>query len=113
MIFSYSLTPKRRASSARIDEAYRNFTKPGWGRADVYGHAVSWEIVLKVPAVAAVRTISEAAASLRVKVIEIAADNTETDVPGHPVADLLKNEANDWASGREFIRFLMVDGPCS
>ncbi|WP_245440304.1 phage portal protein [Neorhizobium sp. T25_13] len=74
------------------------------------GIAVSSEIALRVPAVAAaVRTISEAAASLRVKVVEIADDGTETDVPAHPVAGLLKNEANDWTSGFELTRSLMVD----
>jgi HK97 family phage portal protein len=82
----------------------------GGGMPTATGIPVSAPIALQVPAVAAaVRTIAEAAASLRVKVVSIAADGTETDVPNHPAADLLKHEANDWTSGFELIRSLMVD----
>lgn len=82
----------------------------GGGVPTVTGVAVSAETALRVPAVAAaVRTISEAAASLAVKVVEIGADGTETEVPGHPAAALLRHEANDWTSGFELIRSLMVD----
>lgn len=74
------------------------------------GIAVSAAVALRVPAVAAaVRTISEASACLKVKVFEIAEDGTETEVPGHPAVTLLKNEANDWTSGFELIRSLVVD----
>ena len=75
------------------------------------GIAVSADSALRVPAVAAaVRTISEAAACLALKVVEIGADGTtETEVTGHPVAGLLRAEANDWTSSFELIRQLVVD----
>ncbi|MDI7864082.1 phage portal protein [Rhizobiaceae bacterium n13] len=77
------------------------------------GLAVSVETALRVPAVAAaVRTISEAAASLAVKVVEIAKDGTEKEVTDHPATALLKDEANEWTSGFEFIRSIMVDALC-
>lgn len=82
----------------------------GSGMPTSSGIAVSPEIALRVPAVAsAIRTISEAAASLTVRVVEIAPDRTETEVPGHPVTELLRGEANDWMSGFELVRALMVD----
>ncbi|MBV2144418.1 phage portal protein [Falsochrobactrum sp. TDYN1] len=85
----------------------------GQGAPTATGVAVSTEIALRVPAVAtAVRTISEAAASLNVKVVEIAADGSEKEVPGHPAVDLLRSEANEWTSGFEFIRSIMVDALC-
>jgi HK97 family phage portal protein len=74
------------------------------------GISVTADAALRVPAVAsAVRTISEAAASLDVRVVEIADDATETVVPGHPATALLRRAANDWTSGFELIRSLMVD----
>lgn len=74
------------------------------------GIAVSADVALRVPAVAAaVRTISEAAACLAVKVVEIADDGTETEVTDHPAAALLKHDANDWTSSFELIRSLVVD----
>ncbi len=77
------------------------------------GISVSSETALRVPAVAAaVRTISEAAASLKVKVVEVASDRTETEIPDHPVAALLRDEANEWTSGFEFIRSIVVDALC-
>lgn len=100
--------PFRREQKALTDEQLLELL--GGGITTATGIAVSIESALRVPAVAAaVRTISEAAASLAVKVVEIAADGTETEVPGHPVAQLLKHEANDWTSGFELIRSLMVD----
>lgn len=82
----------------------------GGGVPTATGVAVSAETALRVPAVAAaVRTISEAAASLAVKVVEIGADGTETEVANHPAMALLRHEANDWTSGFELIRSLMVD----
>ena len=58
------------------------------------------------------RTISEAAASLKSKVVQINPDNTETEVEGHPAAALLRGEANEWTSGFELIRSIMVDALC-
>ncbi len=82
----------------------------GGGISTATGIAVSAESALRVPAVAAsVRTISEAAASLAVKIVEIGADGTETEVVSHPASYLLRDEANDWTSGFELIRSLMVD----
>lgn len=77
------------------------------------GVSVSAESALRVPAVAcAVSTISGAVASLKVGVVEIAADGTETAKPDHPVNKLLRGEANGWTSGFELIRSLIVDALC-
>lgn len=85
----------------------------GGGVPTATGLAVSVPTALQVPAVAAaVRTIAEAAASLKVKVVEIAADRTETEVPGHPVLSLLRDDANDWTSGFDFIRSITIDALC-
>ncbi|WGG58236.1 phage portal protein [Brucella intermedia] len=85
----------------------------GGGAPTATGVAVSIETALRVPAVAtAVRTISEAAASLKSKVVQINPDGTETEVKGHPAADLLRGEANEWTSGFELIRSIMVDALC-
>ena len=85
----------------------------GGGAPTATGVAVSVETALRVPAVAtAVRTISEAAASLKSKVVQINPDGTETEVEGHPAADLLRGEANEWTSGFELIRSIMVDALC-
>jgi len=85
----------------------------GGGVPTATGISVSSETALRVPAVAAaVRTIAEAAASLKVKVVEIASDRTETEIPDHPVAALLRDEANEWSSGFELIRSIMVDALC-
>lgn len=74
------------------------------------GISVTAETALRVPAVAAaVRLISEAAASLDIRVVEIAPDGTETVLPDHPVAALLTDEANAWTSGFELVRSLVVD----
>jgi HK97 family phage portal protein len=85
----------------------------GGGAPTSTGVAVSVEAALRVPAVAAaVRTIAEAAASLDVKVVEIAADGTETEARDNPAAVLLRDQANDWTSGFELIRQLVVDALC-
>jgi len=82
----------------------------GGGRPTSAGIAVSSEIALRVPAVAtAIRTISEAAASLDLRVVEIGNGRTETVIPDHPVTALLRDEANDWTTGFELIRMLVVD----
>ncbi|MCV9997671.1 phage portal protein [Pararhizobium sp. YC-54] len=102
------LWPFKSEKKALTDEAILEML--GGGMPTATGVAVSAESALRVPAVAsAVRTISEAAASLTVKVVEIGADGRETEVPGHPVTDLLRGEANDFTSGFELIRSLMVD----
>jgi len=59
---------------------------------------------LQVPAVAcAVRAISEACATLDVKVVR----GTE-EVPDHPVAVLLRGDVNDWTDGFTFVRDLVA-----
>ncbi|EYD71584.1 Phage portal protein [Rubellimicrobium mesophilum DSM 19309] len=71
---------------------------------------VTAEAALRVPAVgSAIRVISEAVACLDVCVKRIEADGTETDVPDHPVLPLLRDEANDWTSGFELVRDLVID----
>lgn len=73
------------------------------------GVMVSAEAAIRVPAVSsAVRLISEAAATLPRLVKAVADDGTETDAPGHWANGLLNDRANDWASGYDLIRDLMV-----
>ncbi len=82
----------------------------GGGVQTATGITVSADTALRVPAVAAaVRTISEAAAALDLRVVEIGKGRTETVVPDHPVTALLRDEANDWTTGFELIRLLVVD----
>lgn len=77
------------------------------------GVQISVDTALRVPAVAAaVRTISEAAASLTVKVVDISATGVETENTSHAANALLKDHANDWTSGFEFIRSIVVDALC-
>jgi phage portal protein BeeE len=72
--------------------------------------AVTPEAALRVSAVgSAIRVISEAVACLEVSVKRLEADGTEADVPGHPVLSLLRGEANDWTSGYELLRDLVID----
>ncbi len=71
--------------------------------------AISGAAALKVPAVsAAVRVISEAAATLDVGVVEILESGTEEARPDHPVSRLLRGDANEWTSGFELIRDLVA-----
>lgn len=82
----------------------------GGGRPTATGIAVSAEIALGVPAVAsAIRTISEAAACLDLRVMAVAADGSETVDRSHLVSTLLSDEANSWTSSFELIRQLVVD----
>lgn len=72
------------------------------------GVTVSGWTALQVPAVAsAVRLISEAAASLEVKVVRIDGEE-ETEIPDHPAALLLRGDVNEWMSGFELIRDLIA-----
>ena len=74
------------------------------------GVQVSAQAALRVPAVnSAVRVISEAAASLDVAVKAVEVDGRETPDPAHPVLSLLRDQANDWTSGYELVRDLVVD----
>lgn len=74
------------------------------------GVTLSAAAALMVPAVqSAIRVISESVACLDVMVCEVAADGTETEVKGHPLLALLRGNANDWTSGYELIRDLVID----
>lgn len=77
------------------------------------GVRVSTETCLRVPSVAAaIRTISEACATLGIKVVEIDAKGEETAIVDHPVAELLRGRdtpVNDWTSRFELIRSLVTD----
>ncbi|OCJ38185.1 phage portal protein [Agrobacterium tumefaciens] len=106
-IWPFAKTEKKALTDEQILEML------GGGIPTATGISVSSESALRVPAVAsAVRTISEAAASLKVKVVSIASDRTETDIADHPVTALLRDEANEWTSGFEFIRSIVVDALC-
>ncbi|MFC0199261.1 phage portal protein [Paracoccus rhizosphaerae] len=73
------------------------------------GIPVSIMDALRVPAVSnAIQLISEAVASLDVHV-KYVEDGTEIEVTDHPVLNLLRGEANDWTTGFELIRQIMVD----
>lgn len=73
------------------------------------GGTISRADALRVPAVAAaIQIISEATASLDVTVKRIEG-STEVDVPNHPVLPLLRDQANDWTTGFEFIRQIVID----
>ncbi|MFD1744053.1 phage portal protein [Rhizobium helianthi] len=72
------------------------------------GTTISNAEALSVPAVsAAVRIISEAAASLDVK-LKRKVGGSETDVEDHPAMKLLTGQANGWTSGFEIIRDLVA-----
>lgn len=72
------------------------------------GSSIGNAEALTVPAVsAAVRLISEAVASLDVKVKRKVGE-TEIDAPEHPAYALLTRQANGWTSGFELIRDLVA-----
>lgn len=73
------------------------------------GITISVEDALRVPACAsAIRVLSEAVASLDLSVTEIGAGGMEKTID-HPALAILRGSANDWTSGHELIRDLMVD----
>ncbi|MQW00881.1 phage portal protein [Sinorhizobium medicae] len=81
-----------------------------WTGAAPGALTLSGPAALKVPAVsAAVRVISEAAASLDVSVVEAVGGGNEEARPDHPVSRLLRGDANPWTSGFELIRDLVAD----
>lgn len=70
------------------------------------GVAVGEGVALRVPAVsAAIRAISEAAATLDCGVVALEG-NAERPAPEHPAHALLSGQANGWTSSFEFIRDL-------
>lgn len=72
--------------------------------------AVTGAEALRVPAVSnAVRVISEAAATLRVRVMVRGDDGTETEDTDHDVGQLLRGDVNPWSSGFDLVRDLTAD----
>ena len=79
-----------------------------FGAVSSSGLTVTTTEALTVPAVgSAIRVISEAAASLNIKV-DARTDDGWTEAPDHPVATLLSGDVNDWLSGFEFVRDLVA-----
>ena len=102
--FLKSRREKKALTDAQLDDLL------GTGITTSAGVAVSAETALRAPPVAAaVRTIAETAAAMPAKVVTIGEDGREADAPDHPANWLLRGEANDWTSGFELIRQLMVD----
>ncbi|KAB2780498.1 phage portal protein [Brucella anthropi] len=75
---------------------------------------VSAATALTVPAVsAAVRVISEACATLQVKIVTIDDKGHAEPDNSHPAYSLLTGQANDWLSGFELIRDLVSQALCN
>lgn len=95
----------------RITVATKSLATPDGDLLEIFtgatpGNSVTPAIALQVPAVAsAVRTISEAVASLDINVIKC--DGSGEKVK-HAALNLLRGQANDWTSGFEFIRDLVA-----
>lgn len=72
------------------------------------GVAVGAGNALTVPAVScAIRVISEAAATLDVRVVR-REGSAITDLPDHPAVALVRDAANDWTDGFTFLRDLVA-----
>lgn len=72
--------------------------------------AISGAQALRVPAVAnAVRVISEAAATLDIRIMERREDGTEEEDRNHPIGVLLRADVNPWSAGFDLIRDLAAD----
>jgi phage portal protein BeeE len=99
----FRIFERKDASLANPDPAMMEmFGVPGCG-------SITRAQALAVPAVnAAIRAISEAAATLAVGVVELQDDGTDKAVPGHPVAKLLQGDVNEWTGGFELIRDLIA-----
>ncbi len=104
--FTRKATPPEQKSLASPDAALEAL----FGLAPtVTGIPVSATGALRVPVVAnAIQLISEAVASLDIHVKRIE-DGAEIDLPDHPLLGLLRGEANDWTTGFELIRQIVVD----
>ena len=93
----------------------KSLSQPETWLAEIFGistpgtTAISANTAMTIPAVgAAVRVISEAAASLNVKVMHIDEDGKETEDRKHPTVALLQDQANDWTDSFTFIRDLVA-----
>lgn len=95
------LTPERKSLAAPDSDLLALF---GASTVTAAGVNVGPSSALAVPAVScAVRAISEACATLDVKVMR----GTQ-EVTGHPVAGLLRGDVNDWTDGFTFLRDLVA-----
>lgn len=71
---------------------------------------ISGAEALRIPAVAnAVRVISEAAATLDIRILRVAEDGTETEDRAHPIGVMLRGDVNNWTAGFDLIRDLTSD----
>lgn len=105
--FSRSAPIEQRDSSVTAPDAVMEALWTGSASA---ASPLSGASALRVPAVAAaVRVISEAAATLYVRVMERGEDGTETEDKNHAVGVLLRGDANSWTSGFELVRDLTAE----
>lgn len=81
-----------------------------WSGASSIPVTISGARALRVPAVAnAVRVISEAAATLDIRIMERREDGTEEEDRNHPIGVLLRGDVNPWSAGFDLIRDLAAD----
>ena len=81
-----------------------------WSGVAPGSFAVSGAEAMRVPAVSsAVRVISEAAATLQVRIVERQADGSEIEDTAHPVGVMLRGDVNPWTAGYDLIRDLVAD----
>jgi HK97 family phage portal protein len=97
--FSFSLELKSLSSPTSDELAMFTGITPGSGLS-------SARALSNTAVASAVRTISEAAASLDLNLVKGGKDGTLVDA--HPALDLLRGHVNDWTSGYELIRDLIV-----
>ena len=103
--FTSFLAPQRKSLAAPDADLLALF---GASAPTAAGVSVGPGSALQVPAVAcAVRAISEAVATLDVKVMR-RDGAAEVEAPEHPVAGLLRDRVNDWTPGFEFLRDLVA-----
>ena len=97
------LVPDTKSLANPTDEEFAIFTGQVAGAG-----SVTVSQALRVPAVtAAIRTISEAAATLDLRVVRKEGAK-ETNEPNHPVAKLLNGDVNGWTSSFELTRDLVA-----
>jgi HK97 family phage portal protein len=109
--------PRRSTVETRADEAPDDSVADTdgvlhalWSGASSGSVAVTGAEALRVPAVSnAVRVISEAAATLDVRILERGADGVETEDREHPIGILLRGDVNPWSAGFDLIRDLTAD----
>ncbi|WP_296583003.1 phage portal protein [Xanthobacter sp.] len=103
--FTSFLAPQRKSLAAPDAGMMALF---GASAPTAAGVSVGPGSALQVPAVAcAVRAISEAVATLDVKVMR-RDGAAEVEAPEHPVAGLLRDRVNEWTAGFEFLRDLVA-----